>query len=293
MSKTITVKMARPSADEVESLWKLFHATEAAEDRWNRESSEQFLERLDDQDISDEERTFIAVAWDSLVQGHGGFGRFMGAYDTLIYNFQDPDADHVATHPKLNALFTESQLLPVVLDGYTDARNTIIELENERDAALNTCTLIAEALGITGAVAGDTISRVRQLVAESAVMLKLLTDISENHSEFVDENEDCMCASVPLDYVSEINAYVSRDVNAENPFPATDAAIIEYLAKGTPDGYQLFLIPLEQTAAFRAACTTAYEESLNGTGPCGIFMAGYRAMLASAPQFAASLRGGE
>ncbi|MFW5388344.1 hypothetical protein [Yersinia sp. 2542 StPb PI] len=40
MSKTITVKMARPSEDKVESLWKLFHATEAAEDRWRRESSE-------------------------------------------------------------------------------------------------------------------------------------------------------------------------------------------------------------------------------------------------------------
>lgn len=231
MSKTITVKMARPNEDEVESLWKLFHATEAAEDRWHRESSEQFLERLDDQDISDEERTFIAVAWDSLVQGHGGFGRFMGAYDTLIYNFQDPDADHVAIHPKFNALFTESELLPVVLEGYVDARNTITELENERDAALNTCSLIAEALGITGAIAGDTIARVQQLVSENSVMLKLLTDISENHSEFVDDGDGYMCASIPLDYVSEINMYVSRDVNAENPFPATDAAINEIKAR--------------------------------------------------------------
>ncbi|EPB4297703.1 hypothetical protein [Yersinia enterocolitica] len=40
----------------------------------------------------------------------------------------------------------------------------------ERDAALNTCTLIAEALGITGAVAGDTIARVRQLVGEMAAL---------------------------------------------------------------------------------------------------------------------------
>ncbi|MDA5550108.1 hypothetical protein OP862_09800 [Yersinia massiliensis] len=170
MSQIISVKMARPSEDEVKSLWKLFHATEAAEDRWHRESSEQFLERLDDQDISDEERTFIAIAWDSLVQGHGGFGRFMGAYDTLIYNFQDPNADHIAVHPKFNALFTESELLPVVLEGYADARNTIAELENERDAALNTCTLIAEALGITGAVAGETIAKVQQLIGENAAL---------------------------------------------------------------------------------------------------------------------------
>ncbi|WP_186381685.1 zinc-ribbon domain-containing protein [Yersinia massiliensis] len=40
-------------------------------------------------------------------------------------------------------------------------------LKAERDAALNTCSLIADALGITGAVAGDTIARVQQLVAEN------------------------------------------------------------------------------------------------------------------------------
>ncbi|MDA5496903.1 hypothetical protein [Yersinia aleksiciae] len=40
----------------------------------------------------------------------------------------------------------------------------------ERDSALNTCSLIAEALGITGAVAGDTIAKVQQLVAESAAL---------------------------------------------------------------------------------------------------------------------------
>ena len=131
MSQIISVKMARPSEDEVKSLWKLFHATEAAEDRWHRESSEQFLERLDDQDISDEERTFIAIAWDSLVQGHGGFGRFIGAYDTLIHNFQDPDADYVAAHPKFNTLLTESALLPVVLEGYHETKNIIVDLEKK------------------------------------------------------------------------------------------------------------------------------------------------------------------
>ncbi|MGM8020726.1 hypothetical protein [Yersinia enterocolitica] len=47
---------------------------------------------------------------------------------------------------------------------------TIASLEVERDAALNTRTLIAEALGITGAVAGDTIARVRQLVGEMAAL---------------------------------------------------------------------------------------------------------------------------
>lgn len=278
MSKTITLKMARPSADEVESLWKLLHATEAVEDRWNRESSEQFLERLNDQDVSDEERAFIAIAWDSLVQGYGGFGRFIGTYETLIYNFQDPDADHVAIHPKFNALLAESALLPVVSEGYTDARNSIVEIENERNAALNTCTLIAEALGITGAVAGDTIARVQQLVGENAALKAFIADDCwvPDH-EHPDLSFDCYCAAIAL--MPET--------------PATTQALNEYIARSiaVPDGYQLCFVPLEQTTAFRDACTTAYEESLNGTGPCGVFMSGYRSMLSAAPKFAASLRG--
>lgn len=119
-------------------------------------------------------------------------------------------------------------------------RTTIASLKTDLDAALNTCTLIAEALGITGAVAGDTIARVQQLVGENAVMLKLLTDISENHSEFVDEGEDSMCASIPLDYVSEINMHVSRDVNAENPFIATDKALNETKAQGVDELAEAF-----------------------------------------------------
>ncbi|HDL6653423.1 TPA: hypothetical protein PXJ40_004197 [Yersinia enterocolitica] len=51
------------------------------------------------------------------------------------------------------------------------SENTDYEtLKSERDSALNTCSLIAEALGITGAVAGDTIAKVQQLVAESAAL---------------------------------------------------------------------------------------------------------------------------
>ncbi|HDG7838703.1 hypothetical protein [Klebsiella pneumoniae] len=63
----------------------------------------------------------------------------------------------------------------------------------------------------------------QQLAAENFTMNRLLTDISDNHVEYFSEGEGTMFAGVPLDYVSEINMYVSRDVNAENPFPATDA----------------------------------------------------------------------
>ena len=77
----------------------------------------------------------------------------------------------------------------------------------------------------------------KQLAAENLTMNRLLTDISDNHVEYFSEGEGTMFAGVPLDYVSEINMYVSRDVNAENPFPATDA----YLAGIKADGVEEFV----------------------------------------------------
>ncbi|EPL8956291.1 hypothetical protein [Klebsiella pneumoniae] len=76
----------------------------------------------------------------------------------------------------------------------------------------------------------------KQLAAENVTMLRLLTDISENHVEYFSEGEDGMFAGVPLDYVSEINMYVSRDVNAENPFSATDRIYAGVKADGRAEG---------------------------------------------------------
>lgn len=75
----------------------------------------------------------------------------------------------------------------------------------------------------------------QQLAAENVVMIRLLTDISENHVEYYSEGEDGMFAGVPLDYVSEINMYVSRDVNAENPFTATDRIVAGIKADGVEE----------------------------------------------------------
>lgn len=72
-------------------------------------------------------------------------------------------------------------------------------------------------------------------VAENGQMLRLLTDISENHDEYLNADE-YMYAGIPLDYVSEINMYVSRDVNAENPFKATDAYLAEVRAQARNEG---------------------------------------------------------
>ncbi|HCF8443509.1 MAG: hypothetical protein E7F78_04750 [Klebsiella variicola] len=84
----------------------------------------------------------------------------------------------------------------------------------------------------------------KQLAAENVTMLRLLTDISENHVEYFSEGEDGMFAGVPLDYVSEINMYVSRDVNAENPFPTTDRIVAGIKADG-----------VEEFAAYQRAIT--------------------------------------
>ncbi|MCY2736679.1 hypothetical protein OXA74_11300 [Klebsiella pneumoniae] len=75
----------------------------------------------------------------------------------------------------------------------------------------------------------------KQLAEENLTMNRLLTDISDNHVEYFSEGEGYMFAGVPLDYVSEINMYVSRDVNAENPFPATDRIVAGIKAGALPD----------------------------------------------------------
>lgn len=74
-----------------------------------------------------------------------------------------------------------------------------------------------------------------RLAAENMAMIRLLTDISDNHVEYLSEGEGTMFAGVPLDYVSEINMYVSRDVNAENPFPATDRIVAGIKADGVEE----------------------------------------------------------
>ncbi|MEQ0603079.1 hypothetical protein [Klebsiella sp. JB_Kp016] len=74
-----------------------------------------------------------------------------------------------------------------------------------------------------------------QLAAENMSMIRLLTDISDNHVEYFSEGEGTMFAGVPLDYVSEINMYVSRGVNAENPVPATDRIYAGIKADGVEE----------------------------------------------------------
>ena len=115
--------------------------------------------------------------------------------------------------------------------------NAAGELQGELTALVATHEKCRE---ITNCPAGvDLQGHLRQLAAENVTMLRLLTDISENHVEYFSEGEDGMFAGVALDYVSEINMYVSRDVNAENPFPATDAYVDGIKACAIPEGFKL------------------------------------------------------
>lgn len=88
---------------------------------------------------------------------------------------------------------------------------------------------LAERLDCTTAALRETAKQRDALAAESGQMLRLLTNISENHDEYVNQDE-YLYAGVPMDYVSEINMYVSRDVEAENPFIETDAFLAEVRA---------------------------------------------------------------
>ncbi|MCQ4966194.1 hypothetical protein NE616_00645 [Enterobacteriaceae bacterium DFI.7.85] len=97
-------------------------------------------------------------------------------------------------------------------------------------------TELASRLDVTQSALCESLKIRDVLASENGQMLRLLTDISENHGEFVNEEDEYLYASVPLDYVSEVNMYVSRDVNAENPFKETDAFLAEVRAHGRTQG---------------------------------------------------------
>lgn len=90
-------------------------------------------------------------------------------------------------------------------------------------------------------------SKYRGLAAENGQMLRLLTNISENHDEYVNQDE-YLYAGVPMDYVSEINSYVSRDVDAENPFKETDAYLVEVQMQGVERAINCIKTTMASTA---------------------------------------------
>lgn len=124
-----TIKQCRPDQKETEYFWKLFHAAQRNDARWHGSESSIIADELSRTDLDRNQKLFLLRAWQVLVDDKGGFGRFMGAFDTYVYNMQDPDDDCVAWKPELSKLLCDGQLLEVVIDAYQSARQRIAELE--------------------------------------------------------------------------------------------------------------------------------------------------------------------
>lgn len=125
-----TIKQCRPDQKETEYFWKLFHAAQRNDARWHGSEISIIADELSRTDLDRNQKLFLLRAWQVLVDDKGGFGRFMGAFDTYVYNMQDPDDDCVAWKPELSKLLCDGQLLDVVIDAYQSARQRIAELES-------------------------------------------------------------------------------------------------------------------------------------------------------------------
>lgn len=124
-----TIKQCLPDQKETEYFWKLFHAAQRNDARWHGSEISIIADELSRTDLDRNQKLFLLRAWQVLVDDKGGFGRFMGAFDTYVYNMQDPDDDCVAWKPELSKLLCDGQLLDVVIDAYQSARQRIAELE--------------------------------------------------------------------------------------------------------------------------------------------------------------------
>ena len=119
------LKQCRPDAEETAYLWKLFHAAQRVEDRWGS-----WLPEISDElsycpNMRREQKFFLLRAWQVLVDDKGGFGRFMGTFDTYVHNVQDPDDDCVAYKPELKRYIEDGLLFDTLLEAYREAGETI------------------------------------------------------------------------------------------------------------------------------------------------------------------------
>lgn len=130
MTTTVTcyVRQARPSDNEVEAFWKLYRAADRIDSRWGGFTIPDLNEELqktapDDWNVGIDRahRLFLLRAYQVLVC-QGGFGRFMGAFDTMAHNMQDPNADTVDWKPEIKTALMDGDILPVVLEAYEEAQ---------------------------------------------------------------------------------------------------------------------------------------------------------------------------
>lgn len=116
-----TLKQRRPDQEETEYFWKLFHAAQRNDARWHGSEISIIADELSRTDLDRNQKLFLLRAWQVLVDDKGGFGRLMGAFDTYVYNMQDPDDDCVAWKPELAKLLQDGNLFDVVLTAYQEA----------------------------------------------------------------------------------------------------------------------------------------------------------------------------
>ncbi|ANM45281.2 hypothetical protein BOW93_gp046 [Salmonella phage 118970_sal3] len=106
-----TLKQCRPDQEETEYLWKLFHAAQRNDARWHGSEISIIADELSRTDLDRNQKLFLLRSWQVLVDDKGGFGRFMGAFDTYVYNMQDPDDDCVAWKPELSNLLCDGAIV--------------------------------------------------------------------------------------------------------------------------------------------------------------------------------------
>ncbi|EKQ1728540.1 hypothetical protein P4X70_004808 [Salmonella enterica] len=124
-----TLKQCRPNQEETEYFWKLFHAAQRNDARWHGSEISIIADELSRTDLDRDQKLFLLRSWQVLVDDKGGFGRFMGAFDTYVYNMQDPDDDCVAWKPELAQILNDGNCFDILLDAYHEAQQRIAELE--------------------------------------------------------------------------------------------------------------------------------------------------------------------
>lgn len=129
-----TLKQCRPDQEETEYFWKLFHAAQRNDARWHGSEISIIADELSRTDLDRNQKLFLLRSWQVLVDDKGGFGRFMGAFDTYVYNMQDPDDDCVAWKPELSQILNDGNCFDILLDAYQEAQQRIAGLERANAA---------------------------------------------------------------------------------------------------------------------------------------------------------------
>lgn len=126
------MKQARPSQKEIDQLWKLYHAADRIDTRYHGSRLREISDELRNTDLSRMDRLFILRSWDICIES-GTFNRLFGAYDTWVYNAQDPALDYCEYKPELQEQIEAGGLATVYEEAYQEASE---ELAARKDDTL-------------------------------------------------------------------------------------------------------------------------------------------------------------